>query len=306
MQLGQHIRELRRERSLTQEELSEVMGVSVAAVSKWETGQSVPELTALAALADFFAVSIDSLIGHVVQSHRMERLIEKMNSQSARGEPDAAMQTAEEILHYFPNEYNAVDACAELYYAVHIRTDDHDAMEKAIRLVEQLFLLTDDKSELKRQALLARLANMYELQGDWANAIEKYEKSNTCGVNDLRIAGCLHHQGKTEEALQKLSDILQKDSFHIFNQAMLLAEIWTELGDKGNAIAALNWGAAALVPLSGSKNDYFIAVMQMHIGLFCEEIDRREEAENAIRQAVSYTLRGERGMDAPVLPAADA
>ena len=40
MQLSQHIRSLRKGRGMTQEQLAEAMGVSVAAVSKWETGVS--------------------------------------------------------------------------------------------------------------------------------------------------------------------------------------------------------------------------------------------------------------------------
>ncbi len=38
--IGEQIRILRKEKGITQEQLSEVMGVSVAAVSKWETGVS--------------------------------------------------------------------------------------------------------------------------------------------------------------------------------------------------------------------------------------------------------------------------
>lgn len=40
--IGENIRNLRKEKGITQEQLSEVMGVSIAAVSKWETGQCAP------------------------------------------------------------------------------------------------------------------------------------------------------------------------------------------------------------------------------------------------------------------------
>ena len=54
MELGNNIYNLRKQRGLKQEQLAEAMGVSVAAVSKWENGQSAPELTVLMELADFF------------------------------------------------------------------------------------------------------------------------------------------------------------------------------------------------------------------------------------------------------------
>ena len=59
MTLNDTIRALRRERGMTQEQLAEAMNVSAAAVSKWENGQSVPDILVLTALADFFEVSLE-------------------------------------------------------------------------------------------------------------------------------------------------------------------------------------------------------------------------------------------------------
>ena len=72
MTLNESIRQLRRKRSMTQEQLAEAMNVSAAAVSKWENGQSVPDIAVLTALADYFEISLDALVGYTVQSHRRE------------------------------------------------------------------------------------------------------------------------------------------------------------------------------------------------------------------------------------------
>lgn len=50
--LDENIRVMRREKGLTQEQLAEVMGVSTASVSKWETGVAAPELGMLAAMGE--------------------------------------------------------------------------------------------------------------------------------------------------------------------------------------------------------------------------------------------------------------
>ena len=47
----------RKEKGITQEELAEYIGVSKAAVSKWESGQSYPDISLLPELAAFFNVS---------------------------------------------------------------------------------------------------------------------------------------------------------------------------------------------------------------------------------------------------------
>ena len=53
----------RRKRGLTQEELAEKLDVSPAAISKWERGISIPELSMVCKLADCFEISVDELLG---------------------------------------------------------------------------------------------------------------------------------------------------------------------------------------------------------------------------------------------------
>lgn len=61
--LGKKIFELRKSKNMTQEELASEMGVSIAAVSKWETCNSIPDIVMLCSLADFFRVTTDELLG---------------------------------------------------------------------------------------------------------------------------------------------------------------------------------------------------------------------------------------------------
>lgn len=63
MNLGKNILQLRRERNVTQEELASELGVTAAAVSKWENGYTLPDLLMLCALADYFQITTDTLLG---------------------------------------------------------------------------------------------------------------------------------------------------------------------------------------------------------------------------------------------------
>ena len=64
MNLNKTISALRAERGMTQEKLAELVGVSTAAVSKWECGNSYPDITLLTKLAEIFDVSMDYLFGY--------------------------------------------------------------------------------------------------------------------------------------------------------------------------------------------------------------------------------------------------
>lgn len=61
--IGQTIRELRKERGITQEVLADAMGVSIQTVSKWESGSGYPDILLLGPLAQYFHVSTDVLLG---------------------------------------------------------------------------------------------------------------------------------------------------------------------------------------------------------------------------------------------------
>ena len=67
MNLGNNILELRKARGRTQEDLAAALGVTAAAVSKWENGYTLPDVLMLGALADHFAVTTDELLGRAKQ-----------------------------------------------------------------------------------------------------------------------------------------------------------------------------------------------------------------------------------------------
>ena len=62
MTLGEKICTLRTGKGLSQEDLAQRLEVSRQSVSKWETGQSVPDLEKIIKLADLFGVSVDELV----------------------------------------------------------------------------------------------------------------------------------------------------------------------------------------------------------------------------------------------------
>ena len=63
MDFKERLFELRRQAGLSQEELAHLLGLTRQAVQKWEAGTSRPDMDNLAALADYFHVSLDYLTG---------------------------------------------------------------------------------------------------------------------------------------------------------------------------------------------------------------------------------------------------
>lgn len=61
--ISENIKQLRREKGLTQEKLADYLGVTFQSISNWERGESLPDISMLPEIAGFFNISVDSLLG---------------------------------------------------------------------------------------------------------------------------------------------------------------------------------------------------------------------------------------------------
>ena len=89
IKIGAFLKELRKEKGLTQEQLAEKLNVSGRTVSRWETGSNMPDIGMLVVIADLYEVSIPEIIAG-------ERKSEKMNQETR--------QTAVAMAEYSRNE----------------------------------------------------------------------------------------------------------------------------------------------------------------------------------------------------------
>ena len=98
--IARNIARLRREKGLTQEDLANYIGVSKASVSKWETGQSYPDITFLPQLATLFNISIDELMGYEPQMSMedIRKLYVKLSADFASEPFDEVLDSCREIV----------------------------------------------------------------------------------------------------------------------------------------------------------------------------------------------------------------
>ena len=283
MELGNNIKELRKQRGLRQEQLAEAMGVSTASVSKWETNQSFPELTLLAELADFFEVSIDALIGHSLNADRMEALIAQMEQAVDDRDEETAAALCGKILRNYPNNSRAVEACADGYYNLHIYTSKRPYMEHCIAQTKRLMSLKQGEPARERLERIHYLGNQYDHLEQWDTAKEYYEQSNVSGRSDASIANCLLKLGKPQEAVTMLSNVLAESVFEQFQIVNILADSWTALGETEKACSALEWLYTVMESLR--YNPTTMILLQVKLAGHYLELGQTEAAGAAIRKA---------------------
>ena len=69
--IGRFLKELRKEKELTQEQLAEILNISGRSVSRWETGNNMPDLSVLVELSEFYNVDIKEIIDGERESENM-------------------------------------------------------------------------------------------------------------------------------------------------------------------------------------------------------------------------------------------
>ena len=101
--LADNIIRLRREKKITQEQLADFIGVTKAAVSKWENHQSMPDLLLLPQLAVFFNVTVDELIGFDPQlsKEQIQRIYQELATEFASGAFDDTFEHCKESIHRY-------------------------------------------------------------------------------------------------------------------------------------------------------------------------------------------------------------
>lgn len=75
---GRFLKELRREKGLTQEQLSEILGVSNRSISRWENGINMPDFDLVIEIANYYQVSIEELL----DGERKDNMIDKKTEET--------------------------------------------------------------------------------------------------------------------------------------------------------------------------------------------------------------------------------
>lgn len=111
IRIGENIKRLRTRKGITQEQLSEVLHVSAVAVSKWERGETMPDITLLPKLAYYFQTTTDELLNYDAceVELRIAEFINKHTEAAEAGQYEACAELSREAYADFPNDYRIME-----------------------------------------------------------------------------------------------------------------------------------------------------------------------------------------------------
>ena len=259
MMLAENIRAFRKARSLTQEQLSEALGVTAGAVYKWEAKLSTPELELIIQMADSFDTSVDVLLGYEVKDNRLETTVKRLQEYRRSKDWDGLAE-AEKALKKYPHSFQIVSESAALYRAFGFDSGDKALFRRALELLEQsrLLLPQNEDPQISEQTIYGRLAQTYLGLGETDKAIELWKTHNADGVYSPRIGHILAQSDHIEEAVPFLSEALLKLVSDLITTIICYVNVYLNHGDHASAQAILHWGISLLQGLrEGGKPNYF-------------------------------------------------
>lgn len=133
--LSENIKRLRLEKELTQETLSEFLGVTSQSVSNWERGESYPDITMLPEIADFFKVSVDELLG-VNRAEDETEIIKELETYDNLTDEKSKQEIINRLKEKFPNDFRIL--LRYMTCLVHFKENTPENVAKIIAIYENI------------------------------------------------------------------------------------------------------------------------------------------------------------------------
>ncbi len=238
LKIGEKIKDLRKKQDVTQEKLAAYLNISYQAISKWENGTALPDITLIPGIANFFGVSTDELLG-MKDTKETEELKEfdKIYSENfCLGKTYDNIILSRKVLEKYPRNYQwmmnlACVLCSYNDTDEHSRfSKEHDFRGEAIRLCERV--LEDCTEESVRHRAIQNLCIEYPRVGKKEQAIKLAMDMPNIYVCQEQL---LSHIYEGEERIAVLQNMLLKflercaDSIWLLTQDPLMGkELTTE------------------------------------------------------------------------------
>lgn len=234
MDLGKQIRENRLRSNFTQERLAERLNVTPQAVSKWESGQSMPDITLLPELSALFGITIDELFetGEETHLNRIENMLER-SPMLSREDFDYAVHCLEAAKQHPEYRGRCLTLMADLYWH-----RSRGYADKAAELAREALELEPEKKD--NHSLLSHAMN--GTFWDWGctnhtRLIDYYKtfvkKHPAYHAGYMWLMDNLIEDGRLDEAREALAQMRKvKESYHAL---MYAGRIAMKEGDRAEA-----------------------------------------------------------------------
>lgn len=294
----EHVRALRKQRGMTQEQLAEAMGVTVGAVYKWEQDMSTPDIRIIMEMASFFGVSVDALVGYEIPVSDKKRVLQELKRIKQEKDYADCWDQVDSWIQRYPNDFDIVYNGGILYHLVGIETGNQNYLSRSIELMTKACTLIDQNKdpEISEPYICRDIAIAYVVMGKSQKGVQKLKENNPCGVNDDLIGQELATKPEhREEALPYLSTALLHVTASLLRLVIGYMNIFFDRKDYAAAIHMLQWLISYMNGLrvedSPSYLDKDTAFLLALCGSVYNTAGQPDQAKDCLRRAKQIALK---------------
>lgn len=243
-----NIKHLREAKNVSQEKMAQAMNVSYQAVSKWETGKSLPDITLLPLISRYFGITIDELL--MAEQLDEKLLLEKYETEAEyhqrEGKNADNIPLWQEALQRMPNNEQVKVHLMAAYYD----TDKVRYSKEIVELCSEIYRTADNSWCCGRAIQL--IARTYAAVGNSNKAFEWASKAHSI----LNAAEFLEIDIDTDIEMMwaNLRFATYWFQMHLFYAAMKMGDYMNEQ-DKQSLYQSVADAFDALTPLSRQDED---------------------------------------------------
>lgn len=249
-------------------------------------------------LAEFFETSVDVLLGYDRQSATLEEKLERLKTLRRSKHYDEAFREGEQALQKYPNSFQVVYECAQLYQVAGIELGDSQMFQRCRELFRRSLGLLDQNRdpEIGEISIRNDIAAAYLSQGEREKGIALLKENNAVGINNAEIGTQLAmNEATSEEALTYLSKALLDAGSQLLRFAIGYNNACLHLGRAGDALAftqlLLRFQEGLKKPGKTSYLDK-VSVMLLTLCAFSSmDMGNEGQAEEYLRQARDQAAR---------------
>ncbi len=179
LNFADNVSQLRRARGITQETLADFVGVTKASVSKWETGQSLPDIATLLLLAAYYDVTLDELLGYrpELSGEQIRKLYHGLAEDFAKKPFEKVFARSQELVKSYYSCYRFLLQIALLWlnhYMLAAPERQVQVLEEIVNLCVRIYENSVDNGLCSDAIVLEALVK--QQQGKYADVIATMEE----------------------------------------------------------------------------------------------------------------------------------
>ena len=279
--ISEKLKQFRKARDLTQEQIADIFNVSPQSVSRWETGATYPDMELLPSIASYYNITVDELLGvdKIKDKKRIEKIKNEVNEKWESGHLNDAVEILRNAVREFPHEYDLQTSIALSLKQKSISETDEkikkDNILEAIAVYERVLENSTDDSA-RNQALFS-LSQCYKEAGEKEKAVNTAKKlAYAAGSSDV-VLTTIYEGDELREQLKKNISIFAgyaaNDVYQLAN-SMYRMESGVKIIDKSDAaerIQLIN-KAIGILDIIYENGDYGFG--NLHLSLYYCDLAR--------------------------------